>query len=70
MKLEKIRSIISGDEYVIPDFDIKPEEILNEIPSNPREGLMEIENSDWKKQMKQMFDIQDIIGKNKSRIKI
>ena len=43
MKLEKIRSIISGDEYVIPDFDIKPEEILNEIPSNPREGLMEIE---------------------------
>lgn len=43
MKLEKIKSIISGDDYVIPDFDIKPEEILTEIPSNPREGLLQIE---------------------------
>jgi len=35
---------------------------------NFKKGLMEIENSDWKKQMKQMFDIQDIIGNSVKRI--
>jgi len=44
-KLEKIKSLISGDENANQDFDIKPEEIFKYIPITPLDGIKEIENS-------------------------
>ncbi len=44
-KLEKIKSIISGDDNKYHDFDIKPEEVFKYIPTTPLEGIKQIENS-------------------------
>jgi hypothetical protein len=65
MKLEKIKSIISGDEYVISDFDIKLEDVLNYIPSNPREGLLEVE-----KGLEELRDVLNYENSKKKLVKI
>ena len=62
-KLEKIKSIISGDENFIPDFDIKPEEVFKYIPKTPADGLKDIENS--------LEDLKDLLNiENKKKIVI
>lgn len=62
-KLEKIKAIISGDENVIPDFEIKPEEVFKYIPPTPLEGIKEIENC-----LEELRDILNYENKKKAVI--